>query len=188
MEHWHDTELGKFVLTDAGWVGTCLLPTFKIFRYEKPGKSKLKLEFETEIDADEIPSNRAITIAKRIIANEATLSEKLIRAIFDDLNGKGLDSGMWWHGDTQSVLDFMDEPLRSKIDLTAIEAIPRIIGSPSIWIRPEVDDYEKPCAVILFESAFDPEHGLGVLTDGTKVLGIGYQMSVAPFFKYQYHA
>jgi hypothetical protein len=54
------------------------------------------------------------------------------------------------------------------------------------WIRPRVDDYEKPCGVICFEAAFDAEHGLGLLTDGIRVLGTGYQMSVVPFFKYQF--
>jgi hypothetical protein len=186
MKTWSHPELGKFVLTDTGWSGICSMPSFKAFRFSRPGKSRLKIEFETEIDSENLPKSREIAIAKRVIKNEASLAKRLIRALFDDLNGKGLDSGMWWHGDTQSILEFMDENMRSKIDLTAEDDVPKLIGSPSVWIRPKVDYYKKPCAVILFEAAFDPEHGLGVLTDGSKVIGTGYQMSVSPFFKYQY--
>lgn len=187
MKIWNGTELGKFVLTETGWTGTCSLPSFKAFRFGGPGKARLKIEFETEIDSEKPPSSREITIAKRIIKNEAALCKKLIRAVHDDLNGRGLVSGMWWHGDTRSILDAMDEKTRSKIDLDSEDDIPKLIGSPSIWIRSEVDHYEKPCGVFLFEAAFDSEHGLGVLTDGSKVLGTGYQMSVGPFFKYRYH-
>ena len=31
------------------------------------------------------------------------------------------------------------------------------------------------------EATFDPEHGIGLLTDGHQILGTGYQMDVSPF-------
>ena len=37
-----------------------------------------------------------------------------------------------------------------------------------------------------FEAEFDIEHGLGVLTDGNRILGTGYQTSVTPYFKEQF--
>ncbi len=186
MKTWQHSELGKFKLTDTGWQGQCTLPSFKMFRFGRPGRSKLEILFETENDSEDAPSSREISVAKRIIKNELALSKKLIRVLFDDLNGRGLNSGMWWHGDTESILEFMDEQLRSKCDLTLEDTIPKLIGSPSIWIRKEVDYYKKPCGVLLFDAAFDPEHGLGVLTDGVKIIGTGYQMSVGPFFEYQF--
>lgn len=186
MKTWDHPELSRFVLTETGWSGICSMPSSKAFRVSRPAKSRLKIEFEAEIDSEDLPKSGEISIAKRVIKNEASLAKKLIRALFDDLNRSGLDFEMWWRGDTQTILEFMDENMRLKFDLCVEGDIRKLIGSPSVWIRPKVDCYKKQCPVILFEAAFDPEHGLGVLTDGSNVIGNGYQMSASPFLKYQY--
>jgi len=187
MKTWSHPNLGKFKFTMTGWEGRCTLPSFKTFCFQTPGKSKLNLSFETDFDSDAPPTRPQVTIAQRIIKNEGKLSEKIVQALSADLNGRGDDSGMWWHGDIESVLEILSHSAAKKVDLSAESAITQIVGSPSVWIRIMVDDYEKPCGVICFEAAFDTEHGLGILTDGIRVLGIGYQMSVDPFFKNQFH-
>ena len=40
---------------------------------------------------------------------------------------------------------------------------------------------ERPNASINFAAAFDEEHGVGVLSDGTRVLGIGYISDATPY-------
>ena len=45
----------------------------------------------------------------------------------------------------------------------------------------EVDGYDKPIVELSFGAAFEEEHGVGILTDGAKIIGIGYSYDVTPF-------
>lgn len=65
--------------------------------------------------------------------------------------------------------------------LTETEDLLLYLGAPSIYIQSSTYGYDQPCATIMFESTFEPEHGIGMLTDGNRILGIGYQMDVSPF-------
>ena len=181
METWKHSTLGKFTADEIAWKGHCTLPSFKAFRYGGSRRSKLRLEFEIE-DEDEpvVPSKRAVAVAERIVKNEQSLSEKIANAVWKDVNGNGKDTGMWWHGDMESVLDNISSA-GGKSKLIDANDIYKVIGSPSVWIRESIYLYEKPCGIICFNCAFDVEHGLGVLTNGTSVLGLGYQMSVSPY-------
>jgi len=182
MKTWTHPTLGRFVFDELEWAGPCSLPALGVFRFGTTKRSKFTLSFEAEDDQDS-PSRHAVRIAERIVDSSYKLVEKIRTAIWRDLNGKGKDSGMWWHGDLESVLQNANNelPARKQLQQITLEDIGKIVGEPTVWIRKEVDYYEKPCAVVCFRAAFDPEHGLGVLTNGTNVLGLGYQMSVGPY-------
>jgi hypothetical protein len=51
----------------------------------------------------------------------------------------------------------------------------------SICVRPRVEGYDKPIVELRFAAAFEEEHGVGVLTDGGKILGTGYSVDVTPY-------
>lgn len=184
MKSWSHPDLGNFEFVDGEWQGTLLLPGFSCFHYLHPGKPNVPVMFEVNTPVEPLPAT--IHIAFSIVKSERKLSQDIIQTLAEDFNGRGYNSGMWWHGDLDGIREMMDEDVDSEIDLSDPASIPLLIGSPRVWIRPRVPRYEKPCAVILFDAAFDLEHGLGVLTDGTRVIGTGYQMSVTPYFEFQY--
>jgi hypothetical protein len=49
----------------------------------------------------------------------------------------------------------------------------------SITIR-RPDGRKRPLAELSFHAAFEEEHGVGILTDGRQVVGIGYLADVEP--------
>jgi hypothetical protein len=58
-----------------------------------------------------------------------------------------------------------------------------VLRCGSINVRKKVFGYPKPVVELSFTAAFDDEHGMGALTDGTKILGLGYICDVTPFKK-----
>ncbi|MFN9912578.1 MAG: hypothetical protein ACK53L_08340, partial [Pirellulaceae bacterium] len=61
------------------------------------------------------------------------------------------------------------------------EQIEMLIGGPQITIDQYSSDSKAPLAMINFSSYFEDEHGLGVLTNGTSVLGLGYAGEASPY-------
>jgi hypothetical protein len=162
------------------------MPAFKAFTYRfrarSAGTSKVPLHFEVE-DEEQLPTRPAVAIAKRLIRNEKAIVSKLLKALFDDLHGKGPKSGMWWHGDIDSIYEDLSEETGSlrNLKIEKPETLTRLLGSPSITIRESGYGYKQPRATICFEALFETEHGIGILTDGTRILGTGYEMDVSPF-------
>jgi hypothetical protein len=139
-----------------------------------PG-GKYELEFEAD-DKKDLPTEEAVAVALRVIANNAALVPKITKALWEDFNGRGPDSGMWWHGDMDQVAQGMDRPPpRGPDDLLAL------MVATGIVIHKEVDGYERPVAEITFGAVFEEEHGVGILTDGRDVLGTGYIADVTPY-------
>ncbi len=187
MSIWNHPELGDFKFDYTGWTKQYDLPAFKPFIYRwhgrNVGRSKIKLEFEAE-DGTEFPSKQAVTVALRIIKNQDVLAKRIAKAVWNDLQGSGEASGMWWHGDISTINEMIDAGFkdRKRKPFEKPDDINLLIGAPSVMIRESIWLYEKPSATIMFEAAFDIEHGLGVLTDGHRILGTGYQTSVTPYF------
>ena len=92
---------------------------------------------------------------------------------------------MWWHGDLTTIQESINsafaERKRAALQLATITDLHSVIGPECLVIRESTYQYERPSATFTFQAAFDVEHGLGVLTNGTRVLGIGYQSDVMPF-------
>jgi len=183
---WSDPELGTFQFDRYWWTRTFTLPAFKVFTYRfrkrSAGKSRVPLHFDVEGE-ETSPSKPAVVIAKRLIRNEKSVVTKLLKALFDDLHGKGPKSGMWWHGDIDSIYEDLSEETGSlrNLKIEKPESLTRLLGSPSITIREFGYGYKEPRATICFEALFEVEHGIGILTDGTRILGTGYEMDVSPF-------
>ncbi|SMP80088.1 hypothetical protein SAMN06265222_1441 [Neorhodopirellula lusitana] len=186
MAKWTHPDIGVFTFCDYAWVATCTLPAFKAFRYRphsrNVGRTKLSLKFNAE-DEDDVPSKKAVTVAKRIVKNQASLVRRIKKAIFDDVHGAGPDSGMWWHGDINSIADSYRacSPSRKSPVISSPDDFDLLLATPEISIRKSVPYYDNPIAEIGFYAVYDAEHGVGVLTDGNRVLGIGYEYSVMPF-------
>jgi hypothetical protein len=186
LANWTDPELGTFDFDTYCWTRTVVLPAFKVFQYGlpagSPGASRISLCFEAEDESD-VPTEAAVTIAKRLIHNQEALVPKLLKALFDDLHGEGPDSGMWWHGDIESIYESLAEEsgdLRN-LRIDKPDSLRELLVCSSIMIRRFGHGYETPLATICFGAPFEEEHGIGILTNGTEILGTGYEMDASPF-------
>ena len=179
--NWTHPRLGVFTYDEDvnTWAGEVEAPAFDAFTYD-PGYTAAgtyELTFEAEDDRD-APSAAAVTLAERVIANADDLVPAITTALWDDFNGRGPDSGMWWNGDLSTVADMTGSellPPASADDLLALMQLFRIS------VRKGVNRYERPVVELCFWAAYEQEHSVGVLTDGKRVLGTGYHLDVEPF-------
>jgi predicted DNA-binding WGR domain protein len=176
---WEHPKLGRFTYDGMAWTRTVKTPAFKPFRYEG-SSSKCELSFETD-DEDELPAPDAVAVAERVLANQDALAAKVTAALWDDFTGRGPKSGMYWHGDLDAVAEGMEFAEGLKPPTKAAD-LPRLMQLSGITVRkPRRQD--KPLAELSFSAAFEEEHGVGILTDGKSIVGIGYASDVTPFRK-----
>ena len=99
------------------------------------------------------------------------------------------DSGMWWHGDLANVnrggnrasavyesLAGYDLPIP-----TCAEDLKKVLEPKDLTIRRHPSLPERWLAEFNFHAGFDVEHGVGVLADGVRILGIGYSSDASLF-------
>ena len=113
-------------------------------------------------------------MAKKFIANQAALAGKVAEALWADFTGAGPKSGMYWHGDLDQVAQGMEsgEPPTSAKDLY------KLMNLSNVLIKKVRKKY---MAEMNFGAEFEEEHGVGILTDGDAITGIGYSVDVTPF-------
>jgi hypothetical protein len=179
---WTHPTLGAFRYDGLNWVQEITLPAIKAFtygRYKRPTKTKAsQIELAFEVDRDgELPSPAAATLAVKVLANQNLFPTQLTEALWLDLTGDGPPSGMWWHGDLEQVADTIEEgtPPTQATDMF------KLIRPYQIRILKSVERHKSPIVEIKFRAAFEEEHGLGILTDGITILGLGYSADASPF-------
>ena len=183
---WNHPKLGRFRYDGSRWTANVDAPAFDAFKYDhgfdnppRPPRGKCELGFDAD-DVKDLPSDQAVAVAQTVLANQAKLVSIITKALWDDFNGRGPNSGMWWHGDLDQMIDaleFEEDLPRPK----GPDDLLRILGNPTIIVHKQVHGYERPVVEITFAAPFEEEHDVGVLTDGKKVLGTGYSIDVTPF-------
>jgi hypothetical protein len=129
------------------------------------------------------------SLAVAVSDNERQLVPDVLEAIWSDLNGRGPDSGMWWHGDlpnahrggnwASAVHDSLNGyalPVP-----TCPEDLKKVLEPKDLTIRRHPSLPHQWIADFNFHAGLDVEHGVGVLTDGVKILGIGYSSDARLF-------
>ena len=180
---WSDHELGSFQFEDNGylcWTIKLPLPAFDAYNLgkKKPRKDKRPLyPLEIVVDSEnDRPDAPAIALAKQIIANQATLADKVAEALWADFTGTGPESGMYWHGELDQVAEGLEsgEPPGGVEDLYKLMKLARVTvrqaGAPGTYV-----------AELNFDAKFEEDHGVGILTDGDSVTGIGHSGEAEPF-------
>lgn len=179
---WNHPAWGTFVYDGIAWTNTVEAAAFTRFSYDSGyGDTSrptglYELHFEVGEEGD-LPSREGVELAERLLANQATLAETIAEALWNDFNGEGPHSGMWWHGEPEEVL----EGIEDEFSLDTPEDIFSLLQVDAIVIYESVYDYDGPLAEVRFHAPFEEEHGIGVLTDGTSIVGTGYAVSVTPF-------
>lgn len=197
---WTDPQLGEFTFDEnlAVWQTIVAVPAFDAFRYDwgkkptDPGYMPPDSRYPLEIADDAGTADRAaaVALALKVLANQAGLVDAVSGALWDDFNNRGPDSGMWWHGDysfpegdtTGQRGSFIRQCLaddgwtmNGPGDLKAMMRLRAIV------VRQPAESGEGHLVELSFDAAFEIEHGVGVLTDGDRILGTGYQGDVDLF-------
>ena len=181
---WKHPQFGAFKFNGTVWEGTVRAPGFDRFSYDTgysnagPPNGEYPLTFATE-SASETPSPVMVDLAQRVLADPAAMVATVTHALWEDFNGRGPGSRMWWHGDLEQIIeDVEEEGLKPPAGPDDLLIILRLYG---IAVSAHHYGVDEPLAELGFWALFEPEHDVGVLTDGRVVRGIGYSYSVRPF-------
>jgi hypothetical protein len=182
---WSHPRWGRFKYNGLAWSAPIVAPAFNAFSYDtgysnarKPN-GKYQLRFETD-DESELPSNAAVSLAEKVLANPAGLVAKIIKALWDDFTGRGPGSTLWWHDSLDQVnAAILDENPKLSLPKKSADLLP-LLSFSQITVSTRYDN-AKSLAELSFHAPFEGEHGVSVLTNGSKILGIGYTADVEPF-------
>ena len=180
-EHWNHGELGSFEYEAVAWKKMIDVPAFMAFRYVRESPSDDLYELTLEAVPDELPSAEQIDVALRLLANQEKLVEAMKKSLWDGFLGRGPESEMWWYGNLDEVNQVLTAELGTPVQLREQDGLLDIMIPTVIKVRKWVLGYNKPVAEVYFFAAFAHEHGVGILTDGEVVLGIGYSGEAEPF-------
>ena len=171
---WKHPDLGTFHHDGFAWIREVSLPAFEVFSLRARRRSaKPALMFDIE-EETEVPTREMVAVAKRILGNGESLVEKVLKALWLDFNGRGPGSGMWWNGNLADVTKYILDPkTKQPIELGEPSDIAPLMRLMSMRIAPEHREFKKPLAELAFRAEFEIEHGVEILPDGSRVLGIG---------------
>ncbi|MBC8140804.1 MAG: hypothetical protein H7Y38_05120 [Armatimonadetes bacterium] len=178
-ETWNHPQWGMFVWDEYAWLSDVVAPGFDIFTYDtRNGNALLQgsvYEVGFESDEGEPPSPEVVAVVEKVVARSSAIADAVVTALWNDFAGDPPKSGMWWHGDLESVSEGIEPPPTAPGDLPALLRLNRIIARDR--------DYGTgtPVVELSFHAAFEEEHGVGILTDGEIILGTGYCYDVSPY-------
>jgi hypothetical protein len=188
---WKHPQLGTFTMRARFgrhlWENVLDLPAFAIFKFSRNGRFRGVKKLRCEIvgrESESTPLKSTIHLCERIAKNQDKLVRNIRDSLFQDINGEGKDSGMWWRHDPIEFAVLCCEFLREKTRFSRVyhpEQIEMLIGGPTITIDQYSSDSKAPLAMINVSTYFKDEHGLGVLTNGNSVLGLGYAGEASPY-------
>lgn len=87
---------------------------------------------------------------------------------------------MWWTDSLHHLQDILGDKYPEDI-LQSPTGLYQLLGDPSIDVGEFGYAFNRPCAIIGFESPLDVEHGIGLLTDGKQIIGCGYRSDASAF-------
>jgi hypothetical protein len=192
---WNHPRLGGFEQDDIWWRREITLPSRDLFTYVHksiPGYPSQRLPFEVVFQCDtegEEPTEEMAALAVAVLENEQRLIPLVLKAIWSDFNGQGPGSGMWWNGDLPYAFrggdyrsDVYDSLTDGKLPVPACPSdLLKIMYPQDLTIRRDVSPPKLWLAELTFKAGFEVEHGVGVLTNGVEILGIGYSVDVTRF-------
>lgn len=190
---WTDPVLGTFHCDDTRWRRKINLTSVGFFSYVDAavGVRTSPLQFEVVLVCDtesDFPNTDMALAASHALDNEGELIPKVLAAIWDDLNGRGPNSGMWWHGDLPNAhrdgwaSGAYDELCEHGLPVPeSAEDLKLILEPIDLTVRRDPSDGSKCISELNFYCGFDVEHGIGVLKDGVDILGIGYAYTARRF-------
>jgi hypothetical protein len=178
---WSHPKWGAFKYDRMFWTKPVDAPSLAALSGAKAKKSgQVELRFFTDRDGD-LPMAEQVALAEAVIANQTQIAKLAPEALWDDFNGRGPRSGMWWRGSPTQVGGSQWLEAYSPRPGNAAD-VARQLELNHLTVR-QGGGWKHPLAELSFSAAFEDEHGVGILTDGKSIVGIGYSVDVRPFKK-----
>ena len=178
---WQHPKLGTFKGSSGGWSAKVNVSEFAAFSYDtgypnaprSTGDVALGIHYhllDAQVPAS--PPSEMVTLLDKVMADPRALVDRVINALWDDFNGRGPDSGVWWRGNLKIVNKQFEgaglPPPKSAQDLLPA------LQLTSLTIFNEWWDYPQPILYLDFRTAFEQEHGVSMLGDADRMLGMGF--------------
>jgi hypothetical protein len=175
-----DGKINTFTYSKDTLRGAVHLPSFEVFSLEPISSedSLYKIDLDSIVGPDS-EIEKYVKAVNTLISNQKEFPQRIVKALWDDFNGVGPLSGMWWNGSIDEVAEDLEEE-----KLSGPNALYQFMTLSHLRVRPEYSTPSKPMLEFAFHASFEEEHGVGILTDGTSILGSGYMMSVSPYKTY----
>lgn len=171
---WSHPKLGELKLGIVDWEGQIELPSFARFDSPLPvGQYDLTLARKDK--GEPHPDKGLVDAVVAVVESEAVLADRVLQALWQDLNGTGPETGNWWYGklDNGEINAFVGDPPTGAKDLIIYFELQRLEA------RFAPDD--SPLVELCCHGDWEEEHGVGVLVEKDEVIGIGYALDVVPF-------
>ncbi|MEM9251283.1 MAG: hypothetical protein AAGB29_02940 [Planctomycetota bacterium] len=176
---WDGGELGQFEYDGFDWVADhhARYPGFTAYDHD-PDIDRDDLGYRIRINSEEQPDSEAVALLEELVGSADRVKRVISQALFDDVMGEGPGSGVWWEGNAEDVEDVIGVDLPDEPEAWAALLE---LGSIVILETHRLAEVQGPVAVMNFSALFEEDHGIGFLTDGQAVYGIGYAEDVPPF-------
>ncbi len=172
-------QLGELEFDIDLWQGEIALPSFAVYTeaaspYNDDDATPGRYELQIHCGDDDVPPTDAqVAAALSLIEHEKALAAALPDALWADFMGEGPATGMWWHGDLAQV----NEMMGCQENLETRDQLARHFSLQSVGVG-----YQHETAVeLMLSTTWEEEHGVGVLVDNGKIIGIGYSLDVQPY-------
>src|SRR5688500_15822631 len=167
---WKHPKLGEFAASDSGWSTTAKIPAFKKFSYDtgysnarrSTGNVHVGLSrFLAYAKVPNTPPDEMVALLDHVIVDPQALVDKVVAALWDDFNGRGPDSGVWWHGNMKAINDSFKShrlpPPKTADDLLQALQVNLVMIFDEWW------DHPAPVIYLSFHALFEEEHGVAIL-------------------------
>jgi|688.fasta_scaffold462402_1 hypothetical protein len=184
---WADARFGQLTFEEFYWSTRIAVPAFAVYSYRPEfaleilpdGECELEMHIrEDYTENPPLPLPELCAVVERVLQNQSLLAPAVATALWKEFEGSGPRSGMWWHGNIPLLMEHSNPSLPPLDGPDAIYSLLRLV---SVEGRPRGPGYRDPLVTLTFDAEFDEEHGIGVLTDGDSVVGIGYGGDPSPF-------
>src|SRR5688572_15310045 len=175
---WKHPKLGEFAADNSGWSSTAKVPAFKKFSYDtgysnarrSSGKVNLGIRyFKLNDPVPNTPPREMVALLDALLADPAALVGRVVATLWEDFNGRGPDSGMWWHGDMKTLnKSFKSQGLSTPKKPDDLLPALQLTG---VTVFKEWWDHPAPIGYLDFHAAFEREHGVTLLTGADEALG-----------------
>lgn len=169
----------KFDDIDDRWTGKVTLDAaFGAHRWPR--------KLELQLPGDEAgPDPKGIALVLPLVEHAATLPDLIVDALWGELTGREKENGHWWAKKNglktanEGLEDEGSDPIEERDDLW------RVLHPHALFVRDDFHGDGEPTAGVAFACDFEEEHGLDVLTDGTRILGTGYAEDAEKYKRFQ---
>jgi hypothetical protein len=178
---WKHPALGVFKGSSGGWSAMVNVPAFAAFSYDtgysnaprSTGDVALGIHYhlmDAQIPAS--PPAEMVALLDKVMADPGALVDRVVNALWEDFNGRGPDSGVWWRGNMKTIGKQFQAarlpPPKGPHDLLPALQLTGLSIFNEWW------DHPAPILYLDFHAAFEEEHGVSMLGDADRMLGMGF--------------